>query len=208
MVETKRVGRPALDDAVLRERKRMILAKALELVAQRGTANVRLRDVADAAQVSVGTLQHYFYSRDQLVREAFTQNAYEVIDDVLKAHSSTASPWDALQRMFDAVFASEKLALRSLLWVEFVAASRHDEQLRQLAAEVWNAWRVPIRETLTRGVADGSFSPALEVESAVTNILALIDGGEIAVALQIKDISPSSLALDLKAAVRTLLGVS
>jgi AcrR family transcriptional regulator len=208
VVEVKRVGRPALDDGVLRERKQLILAKALELVAQRGTANVRLRDVADTSKVSVGTLQHYFYSRDQLIREAFTQHAYEVIDDVLKAHSSTTAPWEALQIMFDDVFAAQDLERRCLLWVEFVAASRHDEKMRELAAEVWNAWRVPIRETVKRGVADGSFVPVLEVEFVVTSILALIDGGEIAVALQVEGISPSSLAVELKAAVGALLGVS
>jgi len=191
---------------VLQARKRTILEKALQLVAQRGASSVRLRDVAAAANVSVGTLQHYFKSRDQLIREAFTQQANGVIDDVLQAGLS-ASPWEALQSMFDNVFAGPDLKARCLLWVEFVAASRHDDQLRELAAEVWAAWRSPIRDAVERGAADGSFVPVVGIDSAVTTLLALIDGGEIAVALQIEDVGTRGIATELKAAARALLGV-
>lgn len=208
MVEVRRVGRPTLDDGLLQARKKVILAKALELVADRGTANVRLRDVAARAGVSVGTLQHYFESRDQMIREAFSQHAYGVIATLLKVSSSSSSPWQALQEMFDNVFAAPDLRARCLLWVEFVAASRHDEQLRKLVAEVWAAWRGPIREAVQQGVTEGSFTPVVPIDSAVTTLLALIDGGEVAVALQVEGVGDRGIAAELKAAAAALLGIA
>lgn len=208
MSETRRVGRPALDDALLRSRKKRILDKTLELVAERGAAHVRLRDVAARADVSVGTLQHYFESRDQLIREAFTQHAYGVVERLLRARSASSSPWQTLQEMFDNVFEAPDLRARCLLWVEFVGASRLDEQMRELAAQVWAAWRGPIRATVERGIADGSFAPVVDIDSVVTTLLALIDGGEIAVALQVEEVRDRGIATELKAAARALLGVT
>jgi AcrR family transcriptional regulator len=206
MTVSPRVGRPALTDEELGARKRRILAQTLLLVAESGPGNVRLRDVAAAAEVSVGTLQHYFQSRDQLIREAFTQHAYGVIEDVLLLRES-ASSWDGLQRMFDNVFSAHEIRTRSLLWLEFVAASRLDDQLRSLAVEVWTAWRSPIRDVIQRGIDDGSFDPVIDTESAVTMILSLIDGGEVAVALQVEGAGAHTLVEELKATVGALLGV-
>jgi AcrR family transcriptional regulator len=204
----KRVGRPALDDVVLHERKRLILDKTLGLVAERGTSNVRLKDVAVRADVSVGTLQHYFGSRDQLIREAFTQHAYGVIDDVLGAHSPTATPWEALRAMFANVYAGSDLGQRCALWIEFVAASRHDDRLRELMAEFWNAWSAPIRSAVRRGVDEGSFTPTTDVDSVVATILAIIDGGETAVALKVRAMDRDVLTAELQAAAAALLGMS
>ncbi|MCW2774577.1 MAG: TetR family transcriptional regulator [Nocardioides sp.] len=208
MATVKRVGRPALDDDVLHQRKRLILDRTLGLVAQRGTSNVRLKDVAASANVSVGTLQHYFDSRDQLIREAFTQHAYGVIDDVLDAQSPTATPWEALRTMFANVYAGSDLAQRCALWIEFVAASRHDDRLRELMAEFWNAWSAPIRHAVRRGVDDGSFAPVTDVDSVVATILAIIDGGETAVALKVRAMDRDVLTAELQAAAAALLGVS
>ncbi|GAA1134649.1 hypothetical protein GCM10009606_13550 [Nocardioides aquiterrae] len=208
MVTVRRVGRPALDDDVLHERKRLILDKTLGLVAQRGTSNVRLKDVAASANVSVGTLQHYFDSRDQLIRAAFTQHAYGVIDQVLGTPSRTATPWEALRTMFANVYAGSDLAQRCALWIEFVAASRHDDRLRELMAEFWNAWSAPIRTAVRRGIEDGSFAPVADVDSVVATLLAIIDGGETAVALKARTMDRDVLTTELQAAAAALLGVS
>ena len=73
-------GRPPLPPGELSRRKQAILDATLRLVAAQGAAAVRLRDVARAAGVSVGSLQYYFDSRDQLVRAAFDQHARAVVD--------------------------------------------------------------------------------------------------------------------------------
>ena len=61
-------GRPPLRPGELARRKRAILDATLRLVAAQGAGAVRLRDVARESGVSVGSLQYYFDSRDQLVR--------------------------------------------------------------------------------------------------------------------------------------------
>ena len=83
-------GRPPLPPGELSRRKRAILEATLRLVADQGAAAVRLRDVARAAGVSVGSLQYYFDSRDQLIREAFDQHARDVVDLVARAGDAAA----------------------------------------------------------------------------------------------------------------------
>lgn len=204
---TRRVGRPTLEEDVLLARKRAILDKTLGLVSERGPANVRLRDVAASSGVSVGLLQHYFDSRDQLLREAFIQHAYRVVDDIRRV-TSAESPWGAIQGVVDNVFCNPSARERCSLWVEFVAAARQDDQLRELAAQVWASWRAPIHDAVVRGIADGTFVPTLDLDAAVTALLALIDGGEIAVTLLVEGSSAREIGAQVESAAGALLGIA
>ena len=47
-----------------------MLQSAVELIAERGEAGLRLADVADRWGMSIGAIQHHFPSRDRLVAEA------------------------------------------------------------------------------------------------------------------------------------------
>src|SRR5688572_9201006 len=53
------------------ERRPQILRAATRVIAQRGFAATRLSDVAHEAGLSVGTLQHYFGSREAVLAAAF-----------------------------------------------------------------------------------------------------------------------------------------
>lgn len=47
-----------------------MLQSAVELIAERGEAGLRLVDVADRSGMSIGAIQHHFRSRERLVAEA------------------------------------------------------------------------------------------------------------------------------------------
>ena len=53
------------------DRRDEILAAAATVMARMGFERMRLRDVATEAGVSIGLLQHYFETREQLGRETF-----------------------------------------------------------------------------------------------------------------------------------------
>ena len=53
------------------DRRDEVLAAAATVMARMGFERMRLRDVATEAGVSIGLLQHYFETREQLGREAF-----------------------------------------------------------------------------------------------------------------------------------------
>jgi AcrR family transcriptional regulator len=206
LIGEKRLGRPALTAAELRQRKQSILEGTLTMVARQGADAVRLRDVAHSAGVSIGALQHYFDSRDQLIHEAFDQHARYVVETIEKADDPAAEPWPRLAAMFDAVAGKPDFTRRCALWIEFAAAAQHDRQLRDLMDGAYEAWRTMLRAVVDAGVEAKAFQPALPPDAVVTCLLALIDGFELAVAIEAGGAKPAAIVEQLKDTARVLLG--
>jgi len=206
LIGEKRLGRPALTADELRQRKQSILEVTLTVVAQQGADAVRLRDVALTAGVSIGALQHYFDSRDQLIHEAFDQHARYVVETIEKADDPAAEPWPRLAAMFEAVAGKPDFTRRCALWIEFAAAAQHDKQLRDLMDGAYEAWRTMLRAVVDAGVQTKAFQPALPPDAVVACLLALIDGFELAVAIEAGGAKPAAIVEQLKDTARVLLG--
>jgi AcrR family transcriptional regulator len=198
-------GRPPLPSGELSRRKRAILEATLRLVADQGAAAVRLRDVARAAGVSVGSLQYYFDSRDQLIRAAFDQHARDVVDLVARAGDASAPAPARLGAVIEAAVLRPDLRQSAALWMEFVTAGLHDDQLRALLAEAYEAWRDLLAEVVRAGTETRDFRPLLPAETVVACLVALIDGFELAVAIDVADATPAAIAGKIKQAAAALL---
>ena len=198
-------GRPPLPPGELSRRKRAILEATLRLVAVEGAATVRLRDVARAAGVSVGSLQYYFDSRDQLIREAFDQHARDVVELVALAGDGSATPPARLAAVIEAAVLRPDLRQSAALWMEFVTAGLHDDELRVLLAGAYEAWRGLLAEVVRAGAETGDFRPLLPPSAVVACLVALIDGFELAVAVDVADATPAAIAEKIKDAATALL---
>lgn len=73
------------------QRRREIAYGVLVVVAQGGIAAVSLRSVAKAAGVSMGRVQHYFASKDELVQHACRVVA-QVAGEAYEAGAGAAGP--------------------------------------------------------------------------------------------------------------------
>lgn len=177
-----RVGRPPLDTTTLQERRELIMNATRALVAEEGADKVKLRSVAARAGVSVGTLQHYFVTRDELLRETFRFHAREVVDSIQRT-AQHADPWSRIEAMILNTVRSPDYHLRCVLWVEFAAAAARDRELRELMVRAYATWRAPLLDAIHTGTAAGSLKPRMTPESVATNLLALIDGYELALAI-------------------------
>ena len=198
-------GRPPLPADELTRRKRAILDAALVLVAAKGADAVRLRDVAREAGVSVGSLQYYFESRDQLIQEAFDQHARHVIEVVRLADDPLAAPWDRLTALLEAAVLRRDLRQSAALWMEFTSASLHDTGLRALVKGTYEAWRELLAQIVERGIEAGTFCPVLSADLVVSCLVALIDGFELAVAIDVHDATPQAVLEKLTGTARVLL---
>jgi AcrR family transcriptional regulator len=198
-------GRPPLPEDELARRKRAILDVTLSLVAAKGADAVRLRDVAHEAGVSVGLLQYYFDSRDQLIRKAFNQHARAVIDVVTAADDPGAPPWARMEATLAAAVLRRDLGQSAALWMEFTSASLHDEQLRMLVKATYEAWRTLLAEIVTRGIETEAFRPSLSPDLVVSCLVALIDGFELAVAIDVHDATPEGVMEKLTGTARLML---
>jgi AcrR family transcriptional regulator len=196
---------PSAAEARRTQQRERILAAAEQLLVTHGVERSRLRDVAEVAGVSVGTVQHYFDTRDRLVAELFEWSAARRLAAWLAAAQTAGDPWTRLSALLDASLA-EPLLRRSRIWVEFIAMAR-DEELREKLGRYYAAWRPPFREVIEEGVAAGVFHPTRPVEDVVSLFIVFADGAEVATALEAPGVTPDGfrrLQVDM---ARSLLGV-
>lgn len=175
---TPRVGR----DITAEERRTAVLAAALECIAETGWQDVRLRDVATAAGVSIGLLQHYFDNREQLVAQAFGQASRDFLDQAAAVNPADGSAWSRVVSLLEPLIDRDDLRTRCLLWVEFATAAARHAEIRDAFGAIYDAWHGRLRDAVIAGVASGELAPAMAVDDVVEAILEQIDGCIVVVA--------------------------
>lgn len=196
------VGRPRneVQRQVQRER---ILAAAERLLVTHGVERSRLRDVAEAAGVSIGTVQHYFDTRDRLIAELFDWSAERRLRAWVEALPADGDPWSKIVALLHASL-PEPALWRSRIWVEFCAMARDDE-LRGKLDRFYDAWRPPFRAVVDEGVAAGAFDLAAPVDDIVDLFVLLGDGASVGLALQAPGVDAEQLRRMMLATARAVL---
>lgn len=166
-----RGGTPSED---IGERRRAeILDAAEDLLAVHGFDSLRLRDVSKKAGVSIGMIQHYFETRDTLLRET-----------IRVANARRAKAWsqlgtvhsDARSRITALLEGALNDPHRCTVWVETSAAASRHAELRGDFLQTQHAWHDALRSAIDAGVESGELEPRVDVEDVVSLLVGLIDG--------------------------------
>ncbi|MFF2677647.1 TetR/AcrR family transcriptional regulator [Arthrobacter koreensis] len=174
-------------------KKRAILTAALECISKSGYEATRLRDVSDAAGVSIGIIQHYFGTREQLLGEALGHASAELVEH-FAALDDALGPWDRLRAMIGVVCGMPSLHGRGLLWLEMSSLARRHPELRERLDSVYELWDAHIRAAVQRGADDGSLGvrPG-SVDDLTAIFLAFFDGYEYEIASALVPDDPAVL---------------
>ncbi|MGW0994867.1 TetR/AcrR family transcriptional regulator [Streptomyces sp. NPDC002520] len=164
------------------EQRERILRAAAEVLAERGFDAGRLRDVATASGLSIGSLQHYFETRDALFREAFAWSIDELIERWRAAAVDAPGAWRRFELLVGALTSDPGLVRRCATWTEFCASASRREELGEGVRRVHAAWRALVTEIVRQGLRSKEFDPPLAADLAVGSLVALVDGCEMAVA--------------------------
>ena len=113
-------------------RRREIAQAVWAVIAERGIEGVTLRSVAAEAGVSVGRIQHYYASREELVRDscrellkAATQR-FEAVDD-------DTTPVEKLRRLvLGRIPTTPEFAIGTSIWLAYEAKSVDDPVIAEL----------------------------------------------------------------------------
>jgi AcrR family transcriptional regulator len=195
-------GRPR-DETLRTAQRERILAAAEQLLVSHGVARSRLRDVAEAAGVSVGTVQHYFDTRDRLIEDLFDWSAERRLDHWLQAVPVEGDPWDRLVALLSASL-PEPALWRSRIWIEFCAMAR-DDVLRAKLDRFYDAWRPPFRDAIEAGVTAGVFHPVLPVDQVVDLFVIVGDGASVGISLGAPGVDAEGIRALLLDTARALL---
>lgn len=174
-------GLPSTDSRTSAQRS-AILEAAVEQIALKGYDGVRLRDIARAAGVSIGLLQHHFGTRDALLGEAFEHHCAQLLDGWQELVSRRHDPWERIVALVDRLARSPLLSQRAIVWADFCASSARWPDLRPHLRRIYAEWRALVAETVQEGIERQMFRPRLPIDRVVDLLIAQIDGALLAVA--------------------------
>ena len=128
MTETLRKFRREAPDI----RRETLIDAALRCLERDGHAGASVRRIAAEAGVSVGLINHYFPSIDQLIADAYETLATGIADRMAAAAEAAAgSPRERLSRLIEACFAPEIMDPALLrVWVVFWGMILHSPDMR------------------------------------------------------------------------------
>jgi len=158
------------------------LAVAAGVLARKGFDRARLRDVAEAAGVSIGLLQNYFETRDDMLEQAFSWTCDELIRRWREHAASASDPWDRLAVLMQELMNEPDPRAHSATWVEFCSSASRYPQLRPPVARVYETWRQILVQAVEEGVRLGMFEPVMPVIDVADGINAAVDGLQMAMA--------------------------
>jgi AcrR family transcriptional regulator len=166
-------------------RREAILAAAAQVFAAYGVDGATVEMVARQAEVAVGTIYLYFFSRDDLFVSLMAERIGKLRERYLEIHARGLRPIDELRAIGSAYFSYlresrglflaqlsvtfSKLSLRLTRQEEL----EHFEQVRQLGRECFNLYRDSVKRMLS---ATGARTSSADATRTATVIWAALNG--------------------------------
>ncbi|MFC7302812.1 TetR/AcrR family transcriptional regulator [Streptomyces monticola] len=163
------------------EARRQAIAEALFRIAStKGLEGASLRDVAAGADISLGQLQHYFRTKDEMLLFALQRInglADQRIRERIEALGGTATPRDILRECLRGMMPlDDKSRTGYLVGVAYFMRAVHDEALRGLAQEGIPQLRAFFADQLSRARADGELAEGRDPEDEAMRLICLVEG--------------------------------
>lgn len=195
-------------DDLVRWRRAQILCASVQVVAREGADRARLKDIATEAKVSLGLVQHYFRTRQELMEQTF-QVMLSVSLDAWKRFANSEN--DPLVTLFAGlrlhIIGSVTFADRWGFWMELWTSARRDPTLLSIAHEVYARWTEPFRSAIIALDAAGRVKVTTTHDQTALVLMALIDGLAVRSLIDPAVIDPEEMYDRMVDAVSALLKV-
>jgi len=169
------------------ERRRRILAAAVEVLKDKGFAGARIADVAAVAGTSPALVVYHFKTLDAALAEAVGSVEDDFYDDLARLLPPRATALERL-RLIGELGADTGPAVGNwALWMEIWVRALRDAQTRALRRALDARWRQTLREVIDAGVAEGTFTCA-DPQATAVRLAALMDGLAVQVSLRDPDV--------------------
>ncbi|MDV5143121.1 TetR/AcrR family transcriptional regulator [Streptomyces sp. SBC-4] len=151
-VPIDRKRQPSGDEA--RER---AMRAAISVIAEKGTAALRMSDIAVRAGMSTGHILYHFGKKDRLLLEVLAWSQADLWTRFQQAADQAASPAEKLDLFVRFYLPRHQGDERYALWTQ-VLAQRHDEAGRRILTELLDGWDERLEAILREGRELGHFA--------------------------------------------------
>ena len=183
-----------------------LLRTACEVIVERGLANTRTADVAQAAGVSQALVFYHFATKERLVAQAFAYVAERDLARLDTVVRSTAPPLVKLKKILR-LYAPTSRSRSWAMWIDGWSESLRTPELEKVSRRLDLRWREDLGGVIAEGVRDGSFV-CDDPSGAAWRINALIDGLAVQVAVHDRVISRRTFGEWVRLAAARELGLS
>jgi AcrR family transcriptional regulator len=182
-----------------------LLRTAVEVITERGLANTRAADVAEAAGVSQALVFYHFQTKEQLLALAFDHAAEQ---DLAKLDAVLRSPAPALAKLrrILTLYAPTGRSKAWQLWIDCWSQAMRSQELEQVSRRLDLRWREALTEVIADGTEQGEFDCA-DPAGAAWRISALVDGLSVQVTVHQRVITRKQLTEWVRLAAARELGL-
>ena len=161
----------------IRQHRRAQLTDALlSITATRGLDQVSVREVASAAGVSIGTVQHYFATKDQMLLFAFRQ-VVERTRARVAGIDAGAGPRQALGAALRELLPLDQPRLAECrVYLAFAARAATSPALAAVQQETLSAIHADLQQVLTAATTARTRRTATDTVVEARLLLAVVDG--------------------------------
>jgi AcrR family transcriptional regulator len=186
------------------ERRRRILAAAVEVLKGKGFSGARIADIASIAGTSPALVVYHFGTLDGALAEALGSVEDAFYDDLSHALPPDAGAVDRLRVLGELGCETGPAVGNWALWMEVWVRALRDGQARALRRALDARWRQTLRTVIDDGVWEGVFTCA-DPHASTVRLASLMDGLAVQVALRDQDVPEQSMsALWLTSAAQEL----
>lgn len=144
------------------QRRREVIIALWAVIGQRGIEGVTFGEVARAAGVSVGRIQHYFSSKEELVLAGVEAIASTATEHHEERVASTRDPEEALVALLaQPLPRSQARRLGTSVWYAYVTRGIVDPAVGEVIARASRGTQEEARRLLTAAHADPDRAPSL-----------------------------------------------
>jgi AcrR family transcriptional regulator len=156
------------------EKKRHITDTAAGLFAQKGFDRTTVADICKAADISTGSLFHYFPTKRAIFLEIFEQDGRD--NAAMFAKARELSPWDGVLMVVDHLCVPALDRTVAGLVLEVVAQASRDRELWDLVARNEQVVRDELAALLQQAHDAGQIALPVSALTAATWAQGLVDG--------------------------------
>lgn len=154
-------------------RREQISRAAFASIAERGFEGLRMRDVAERAEVNIATVHYYYGSKEQLIHAAYAELQS-------RFHATIRPEGTAAARLTEHLLDVRAIllddnALRGVL-SEIALRARRDPDLEAAITAAERKWFDQLHSLLEEGVADGSWVVAMDPGATAAMLIAICKG--------------------------------
>lgn len=165
------------DTDLAARRRAEILCGTIRVIARDGVVAAKLKDIARESGVSLGLIQHYFDTRENLIDAAFGAMMRVVSRASAQRAQSADDPLRFIYEMIRMhVFGTVAFPERWGFWSELWAASGRSDHLRGVATQVYGLWAHPLEAALRRLQQQRRLPSGADPSTLTVGMLALMDG--------------------------------